>query len=394
MPTISIIVPVYNVEKYLALTLYSAMDQTYSDIEIICVNDGSTDNSLAILEAAQEKDDRIKVFSKENGGLSSARNYGIRKASGEYLCFLDSDDLLETQACEVIVNTFEQTKADVVTYGASAYPAFRGYTWLNEVLSPRNVEYDSFCPSLLLDENACPFVWRTACRTEFLKSHQIKFDEDLAFGEDQVFHFAVYPRSSKTVLISDKLLKYRVTREGSLMFLRKKSVAEKIADHIAIVNEIFKDWHSLGFTAKYADEIILWSADFILPELVHQKSKVKRVLYPQLKKIWTTYIAEEDLKHAQQESIIAPLISIVMDDRCLSTGYFARLSYYIAKDGLSGVVKHKIYMMAFGFLHPFRKIARNLLPKSSPKKQRAIEERTWDAVEAEKRQEATRALLS
>lgn len=393
MATISIIVPVYNVEEYLALTLRSAMCQTFTDIEIICVNDGSTDGSLSILEAAQKKDPRIKVYSKENGGLSSARNAGIKQASGKYLCFLDSDDLLEPQACEVIVGTFERTGADVVTYGANAYPSFRGYTWLNEVLSPRDVEYDGFRPSLLLEENSCPFVWRTACRTDFLKSHNLSFDEDLAFGEDQVFHFAVYPRSARTVLISDKLLKYRVTREGSLMFLRKKNVEEKIADHIAIVNKIFKDWYELGLTTKYADELLLWSADFILPELVSQKTAAKKKLYPQIKKIWTSYISDNGIKRAKQESIIAPLIRIVMDDRYSSTGHFARLSYFISKDGLSQVVKHRVYMTVFGFLHPFRKVARWLLPKSSPKKQRAIKERAWDAIEAKQRQEATKKIL-
>lgn len=393
MATISIIVPVYNVEEYLALTLESAINQTYQDIEIICVNDGSTDNSLSILEAAALKDARIQIITKENGGLSSARNAGIQQAQGQYVCFLDSDDLLEPQACEVIVNTFKETNADVVTYGATPYPEFRGYTWLNEVLSPRDVVYDEFQPSLLFEESSCPFVWRTACKTDFLKKHNLCFDEELAFGEDQVFHFAVYPRSSKTVLISNKLLKYRVSRQGSLMFLRKKSVPEKIADHLAIVEEIFKDWSSLGLTKKYSGEIILWSADFILPELVHQKVEAKKQLYPVLKKIWATYLPPEDLERAKANSIIAPLISLVLDDRYLSTGYFARLSYYSAKDGFAQVVKHKIYMTVFGILHPFRKIARNLLPKSSPKKQRAIEERMWDAVEAEKRQEATMKML-
>lgn len=393
MATISIIVPVYNVEEYLALTLESAINQTYQDIEIICVNDGSTDNSLSILEAAALKDARIQIITKENGGLSSARNAGIQQAQGQYVCFLDSDDLLEPQACEVIVNTFKETNADVVTYGATPYPEFRGYTWLNEVLSPRDVVYDEFRPSLLFEESSCPFVWRTACKTDFLKKHNLCFDEKLAFGEDQVFHFAVYPRSSKTVLISSKLLKYRVSRQGSLMFLRKKSVPEKIADHLAIVEEILKDWSLLGLTRKYSGEIILWSADFILPELVHQKVEAKKQLYPVLKKIWATYLPHEDLERAKANSIIAPLISLVLDDRYLSTGYFARLSYYSAKDGFAQVVKHKTYMTVFGILHPFRKIARNLLPKSSPKKQRAIEERMWDAVEAEKRQEATMKML-
>lgn len=393
MLKISVIVPVYNVEEYLALTLQSVFTQTYKDIEIICVNDGSTDDSLSILEAAAKKDSRIKVVSKANGGLSSARNAGIAVANGEYVCFLDSDDLLEPTACEIIVDTFEKSNADVVTYGATAYPEFRGYNWLNEVLSPRDITYNKFEPALLFEENSCPFAWRTACKLSFIKEHNITFDENLAFGEDQVFHFAVYPRSSKTVLISNKLLKYRVSREGSLMFLRKKSVAEKISDHLSIVDEIFKDWNSIGMINQYPDEILLWSADFILPELCQEKKATKEKLYPRLKNIWQTYYSSDYLNEAKGKSIIAPLLKLVIEDNFSSSGYFARWSYYVAKDGMSKIMKRKIYTSFFGFLHPFRKIARNLLPKSSPKKQRALMEKNWDEAEEEKRKKATDDIL-
>ena len=91
-----------------------------------------------------------KITTKRNGGLSSARNVGIDAAKGEYICFLDSDDLLEPEACETIIEVFDDTNADIVTYGATAYPEFRGYTWLNEVLSPRDIIYDGFHPDLLL----------------------------------------------------------------------------------------------------------------------------------------------------------------------------------------------------------------------------------------------------
>ena len=91
-PLISVIVPVYNVEKYLYTCLDSILNQTYSNIEIICVNDGSTDKSRKILEEYRKKDSRIRIVDKENGGLSSARNAGMRVAKGEFYSFIDSDD--------------------------------------------------------------------------------------------------------------------------------------------------------------------------------------------------------------------------------------------------------------------------------------------------------------
>ena len=196
MPRISVIVPVYNVEEYLALSLQSVRDQDWHDLEIICVNDGSTDGSAEVLRLFERADERITVVEKENGGLSSARNAGIKAASGDIVCFLDSDDLLTENACGTIVRAFDRTGADVVTYGAMAYPEFRSYPWLEEVLSPRDVDYEQFSTDILFKEQSRPFAWRTACRRDFLLESGVLFDETLPFGEDQLFHFAVYPRAS------------------------------------------------------------------------------------------------------------------------------------------------------------------------------------------------------
>lgn len=91
----SIVIPVYNVEEYIDKCLNSVLNQTYKDFEVIIVNDGSPDNSIQIIDRYVKMDDRFKVYSKENGGLSAARNFGVKKVSGDYLIFLDSDDYIE-----------------------------------------------------------------------------------------------------------------------------------------------------------------------------------------------------------------------------------------------------------------------------------------------------------
>lgn len=96
MPKVSVIIPVYNVEKYLRECLDSVVNQTLKDIEIICINDGSTDNSLQILEEYTQKDNRIKIIDKKNEGVGKARNDGIKKAQGEFVCFIDPDDIYPT----------------------------------------------------------------------------------------------------------------------------------------------------------------------------------------------------------------------------------------------------------------------------------------------------------
>ena len=158
MPKISIIVPVFRVEKYLPVCLDSLRAQTLRDIEIICVDDGSPDRSRAILNEYAALDSRIVVVAKENGGLSSARNAGIRVASSDYICFVDSDDLLERNACEEIVGAFKTNDCDVVTYGATAFPSHRSNVWIDNRLSPRDVVYDSFSPDIVFEENSHPYA--------------------------------------------------------------------------------------------------------------------------------------------------------------------------------------------------------------------------------------------
>ena len=104
MKLVSVVIPVYNVEKYVEKCLDSVINQTYQNLEIIIVNDGSTDNSLSVCQKKKLSDSRIKLINKENGGLSSARNAGIECAQGEFICFIDSDDWIELDYIEVLLN--------------------------------------------------------------------------------------------------------------------------------------------------------------------------------------------------------------------------------------------------------------------------------------------------
>lgn len=116
MPKISVIIPVYNVEKYLRRCLDSVLAQTFTDWEAICVNDGSPDNSAQILAEYAERDSRFKIISKENGGLSDARNAGMAVAKGTFINFLDSDDLIHPQTFEIACALVEQEGADIVSW--------------------------------------------------------------------------------------------------------------------------------------------------------------------------------------------------------------------------------------------------------------------------------------
>ena len=114
MPLISVIMPVYNTSQYLRRSIESVLNQTFKDFELICINDGSTDNSLQILEEYAITDSRIKIINQENKGQSVARNKGIEKANGNYIMFLDSDDFYHNQALEIMVKAIQESNSDIV----------------------------------------------------------------------------------------------------------------------------------------------------------------------------------------------------------------------------------------------------------------------------------------
>lgn len=266
MPRVSIVLPVYNVERYLAACLDTLRSQSLRDIEIICVDDGSTDRSPILLEMAAATDSRISIITKPNGGLSSARNAGLAVATGDYVMFVDSDDFIHRKACETVVETFERTRAEIVTFGAYIHPAAHATRWLNKTLSPRKRVFEAFEPELLFEEAARPFVWRSAFTRTFLEREGLGFDETVPFGEDQVFYFAAYPLSRRTALIPARLYYYRASRPHSLMASRFEDRLAMLAEHQHIARVILDGWRDRGWLEQYQAPMLGWVLDFLAGE--------------------------------------------------------------------------------------------------------------------------------
>lgn len=230
----SIVIPVYNVEKYLVECLESVLNQTFTDWEAVCVNDGATDNSASILEEYTVKDSRIKTITQPNGGLSAARNTGLTASQGEYVLFLDSDDWLEPNALETLSDHlddedmlcfsgrrfFEETNsfnpADVLpekTYGS-------GMDYYNDnALAPRDFAF------------VC--VVLRAYKRAFLVDHNLHFKKGI-FHEDNLFTPLACYDAKSVKSINASLYNYRVRANS----ITTANDAKRLKDLMAIANEL------------------------------------------------------------------------------------------------------------------------------------------------------------
>lgn len=292
MSQVSVVVPVYNVERYVSYCLDSLRHQSLKDIEIICVIDGSQDRSEAIVDAHASLDERIVVVRKENGGLSSARNAGMRVAKSPYIMFLDSDDYLEKKACEKVLAAFSDHDADIVTFGAHCVPSQADNPWLDNVLSPEDCVFDGFDEALLFNASACPFAWRTALSAKFAREHDISFDEHVLFGEDQVFHFEIYPLSKRTVLLSDKLYNYRISRKDSLMQDFAYNLEERVPRHIEIVDAILSHWRQRDLMGLCPERALDWVLDFLCFDLFNMPKGAQKKCAARLGEVLSEYFSD------------------------------------------------------------------------------------------------------
>ena len=228
---VSIIVPVYNTEKYLSKCLDSLIKQTYKNLEIILIDDSSTDNSIAICKDYQKKDERIKIYQKENGGPASARNYGLEKARGEYILFIDSDDYIDIKAVSLLIDN----------YSEDTLVGLREKINNQEVFQTKKLEYSAleFLKLNLLGKTP----GRGGCCGHLFKKSRIqnmRFDETLYLAEDIVFLFEYTLKMNKVKYIKEPVYYYYVINNNSLTrssdnFIRKITSVYNVFKQIDII---------------------------------------------------------------------------------------------------------------------------------------------------------------
>lgn len=216
MAKVSVIVPVYNVEKYLAQCIESILNQTLKDIEVICVNDGSKDSSLSILKDFSSKDDRVMVIDKENSGYGDTMNIGLSAATGEYISIVESDDFIDKNMLEDLYNIAKDNDCDVVKsdwfkYWTKNNQSFKcgkiSPDWTNKVTSAFE------CTDIL---GIQPSIWSAIYKRSFLNENNINFlTTPGASYQDTSFTFKVFASTKKVFLTSKAYLYYRQDNPGS-----------------------------------------------------------------------------------------------------------------------------------------------------------------------------------
>ncbi len=235
-PLISLIIPCYNAEQSLRKCLQSVVQQKYSQLEIIIIDDGSTDGSLAIYEEFSNNDERIIIIRQSNSGVSKARNHGVKEATGQYICFVDSDDWVEPNYCSELYDLLTKENADIAIIEAS-YEDENGNVVFNKPVSDEKVFDGRRALGLLLEDKVIQsHPWGKLYKAAYLKD--ISFPEDLKCFEDYSTLFKIFDKAVKVVKSNDKLYHY-IQHSDSL----SHNLSPETAYHFFLaIMEVFKFW--------------------------------------------------------------------------------------------------------------------------------------------------------
>ena len=298
MYKISVIIPVYNVENYLRECLDSITSQTVKDIEIICIDDGSTDNSPEILKEYQKKDSRIKIITKENGGQATARNLGIKEAQGEYIAFIDSDDFIESEMLEKLYTKAKDDNLDIAMCKIATYNNQTGEikdnVWYYMLGIFRDFEKEIFNHKDTKEFtcNIAVTPYNKIYKTSLIKDNNILFPEGLIF-EDEKFFYDTYLRAKRVSVIPEFLYYYRVNRKGSTVDIEKENDYTDIIEISKQIRQTFKE------TNNYEDYKYLLNNRLIhlqLARFTETSPKYREKFFNLLKEDLQEVLKDQDIK--------------------------------------------------------------------------------------------------
>lgn len=236
--------PVYNSQEYVNNAINSVLKQTYGNFELIIVDDGSSDKSFEVCKEAENKDSRIRLFRKDNGGVCSARNYGMKLAKGNYITFIDNDDDYDENFLQSFVAQLSENETDIVKCGRKNVTVdsngkelkSKSFAWKENKVFNKEELLENYLP--LKATGILSSVWNGLYRKEFLEKNNITFNEDFRHGnEDVFFNIMCFQKGASVGIISDVLYNhyYRINHSTSMSFKEKQ-----ILDMAETFNEEYK----------------------------------------------------------------------------------------------------------------------------------------------------------
>jgi len=266
MKKVSVIVPVYNVEKYLEKCLDSLVNQTLKDIEIIVVNDGSPDKSQEIIDKYAKKYKQIKPYIKENGGLSDARNFGLKKAAGEYIAFVDSDDYVDINMYEKMYNKAIKNNLDIVVCDLNyVYEDGKKQRVSSKVKNDTTDIKKVYI-------NIYPCAWNKIYKKDLFKNN-VEFKKGVWF-EDVDFLYKILPYVKNIGVVKEPLSQY-VQRDGSIT----KTFDKRLYNYIDNFNELIEFYKERNLYEKYKKELEYCYVRYIYATFINQATNFNRKEY-------------------------------------------------------------------------------------------------------------------
>ena len=245
IPLVSVIIPVYNAEKYISSTLESLRRQTFREFEVLIIDDGSTDNSTSICNQYVLEDNRFKLIRKINGGVSSARNIGLNQARGKYIYFMDSDDWVENTLLEVCLKPLEELNVDMVVFGMSFDIEKKGRV-INRIIKtyPKKI----LCPEKwknefieLYENNYISSMCNKIIKRELLDLYNIRFDEKITNYEDLIFAISCINRCKNIQIISTCFYHYILRDELGMSRKYKEGLSSMIPKLIKKLKYVYNE---------------------------------------------------------------------------------------------------------------------------------------------------------
>ena len=219
-PLVSVIIPVWNAGASICNMTDAILGQSFRDFELILVDDGSTDNTLSVLRKIEKVDSRVRVFTKPNGGPSSARNLGLEKAVGEYIQFYDADDKVAQDALQIVITAIKKSKSDLTVSGWSI--DLRGkrkridnYKHISPKRELVSNNLEAYVLRSLGTNGMLYNLWNKLFRADIIREHHLRFREDLSFGEDLIFALHYFSHISHLQVISDITYHYQESSAGT-----------------------------------------------------------------------------------------------------------------------------------------------------------------------------------